>query len=101
MSISSDRKSSEPVHDDTPPEEAVALLVSTGIDRMEAMKTVARQRGLSKRDVYKLRSEVERAGSRRHPTRRSSRLARQYRHRSHGSHEDSSAPAWPLKARCL
>jgi 16S rRNA (cytidine1402-2'-O)-methyltransferase len=47
-------KSSEPVHDDTPPEEAVALLVSTGIDRMEAMKTVARQRGLSKRDVYKL-----------------------------------------------
>ena len=47
-------KASEPVHDDTPPEEAVALLVSAGIDRMEAMKTVARQRGLSKRDVYKL-----------------------------------------------
>ena len=47
-------KASEPVHDDTPPEEAVAMLVSAGIDRMEAMKTVARQRGLSKRDVYKL-----------------------------------------------
>jgi len=47
-------KASEPVHDDTPPEEAVALLVSAGVDRMEAMKTVARQRGLSKRDVYKL-----------------------------------------------
>jgi 16S rRNA (cytidine1402-2'-O)-methyltransferase len=47
-------KASEPVHDDTPPEDAVALLMSAGIDRMEAMKTVARQRGLSKRDVYKL-----------------------------------------------
>jgi 16S rRNA (cytidine1402-2'-O)-methyltransferase len=47
-------KASEPVHDDTSPEEAVSLLVSAGIDRMEAMKTVARERGLSKRDVYKL-----------------------------------------------
>jgi 16S rRNA (cytidine1402-2'-O)-methyltransferase len=47
-------KASEPVHDGTPPEEAFALLVSAGIDRMEAMKTIARQRGLSKRDVYKL-----------------------------------------------
>ena len=35
-------KASEPVHDDTPPEEAVAMLVSAGVDRMEAMKTVAR-----------------------------------------------------------
>jgi len=47
-------KASEPVQDTTPPEEAVALLVSAGVDRMEAMKTVARERGLSKRDVYKL-----------------------------------------------
>jgi 16S rRNA (cytidine1402-2'-O)-methyltransferase len=47
-------KASEPVQDATPPEEAVALLVSAGVDRMEAMKTVARERGLSKRDVYKL-----------------------------------------------
>ncbi len=47
-------KASEPVHGGTPPEEAVALLVSAGIDRMEAMKTVARERGLSKRDIYKL-----------------------------------------------
>ena len=47
-------KASEPVHDGRPPEEAVALLVSAGVDRMEAMKTVARERGLSKRDVYKL-----------------------------------------------
>ncbi len=47
-------KASEPAHDDTPPEEAVAMLVSAGVDRMEAMKTVARERGLSKREVYKL-----------------------------------------------
>lgn len=47
-------KASEPAQDLTPPEEAVAMLVSAGIDRMEAMKTVARERGLSKREVYKL-----------------------------------------------
>jgi DNA-binding phage protein len=28
--------------------------VRAGVSRMDAMKTVARQRGLSKRDVYKL-----------------------------------------------
>jgi 16S rRNA (cytidine1402-2'-O)-methyltransferase len=47
-------KASEPAHDDTPAEEAVELLMRAGVERMEAMKTVARQRGLSKRDVYKL-----------------------------------------------
>ncbi len=47
-------KASEPAQDSTSPEEAVALLVGAGVDRMEAMKTVARERGLSKRDVYKL-----------------------------------------------
>ena len=47
-------KASEPVHDDTPPEEAVEALVRAGVGRMDAMKTVARQRGLSKREVYKL-----------------------------------------------
>jgi 16S rRNA (cytidine1402-2'-O)-methyltransferase len=47
-------KASEPAHDDTPPEEAVELLVRAGVDRMDAMKTVARERGLSKRDVYRL-----------------------------------------------
>lgn len=47
-------KASEPARDATPPAEAVALLVSAGVDRMEAMKTVARERGLSKRDVYRL-----------------------------------------------
>jgi 16S rRNA (cytidine1402-2'-O)-methyltransferase len=47
-------KASAPLHDDTPPEEAVEALVRAGVNRMDAMKTVARQRGLSKRDVYKL-----------------------------------------------
>ena len=47
-------KASEPAHDDTPAEEAVALLVGAGVDRMDAMKTVARERGLSKREIYKL-----------------------------------------------
>lgn len=51
-------KASERVHDETPPEEAVALLVGAGVDRMEAMKTVARERGLSKRDIYKLVSKA-------------------------------------------
>jgi 16S rRNA (cytidine1402-2'-O)-methyltransferase len=47
-------KANEPVHDDTPMEEAVDALVRAGVGRMDAMKTVARQRGLSKREVYRL-----------------------------------------------
>jgi 16S rRNA (cytidine1402-2'-O)-methyltransferase len=47
-------KASAPLHDDRPPEEAVEALVRAGVNRMDAMKTIARQRGLSKRDVYKL-----------------------------------------------
>ena len=47
-------KASEHQHDDTPPEEAVEALVRAGVNRMDAMKTIARQRGISKRDVYKL-----------------------------------------------
>ena len=39
--------------DDTPVEEAVQKLIDAGASRMQALKTVARQRGLSKRDVYK------------------------------------------------
>jgi 16S rRNA (cytidine1402-2'-O)-methyltransferase len=54
-------KASEPAHDDTPAEQAVALLVGAGVDRMDAMKTVARERGLSKREIYKL---VSGSGSR-------------------------------------
>ncbi len=47
-------KASEPAPDDTPAGEAIELLVSAGIARMDAIKTVARARGLSKRDIYKL-----------------------------------------------
>jgi 16S rRNA (cytidine1402-2'-O)-methyltransferase len=47
-------KAREPVHDDTPMEEAVDALVRAGVGGMDAMKTVARQRGLSKREVYRM-----------------------------------------------
>ena len=43
--------------DDSPLEEAVAKLVAAGLPRMDALKTVARNRGLSKRDVYKKLNE--------------------------------------------
>lgn len=45
-------KAIEPAPDTTPIEDAVADLVRTGTPRMEAIKQVARNRGLSKRDVY-------------------------------------------------
>jgi 16S rRNA (cytidine1402-2'-O)-methyltransferase len=47
-------KAAEAEPDDTPVAEAIELLVGAGIPRMDAIKTVARERGLSKRDVYKL-----------------------------------------------
>jgi len=47
-------KADEPEPDNTPVGEAIELLVGSGIPRMDAIKTVARERGLSKRDVYKL-----------------------------------------------
>ncbi|HVW09686.1 MAG TPA: 16S rRNA (cytidine(1402)-2'-O)-methyltransferase [Bryobacteraceae bacterium] len=40
--------------DDTPIEVTIETLIGAGIERMEAIKTVARERGLSKREVYKL-----------------------------------------------
>lgn len=39
--------------DDTPLDAAVEKLMQAGVPRMEALKTIARERGLSKRDVYK------------------------------------------------
>ena len=42
-----------PEQTDTPLKEAVAILIEQGVPRMEALKTVAKQRGLSKREVYK------------------------------------------------
>jgi 16S rRNA (cytidine1402-2'-O)-methyltransferase len=45
-------KSTAPAADDTPLEEAVEKLINDGTPRMDAIKQVARQRGLSKREVY-------------------------------------------------
>jgi len=54
-------KGSVAPHDDTPLSEAVEACVGQGMSRMEAIKTVAHRRGLSKREVYgemeKLKSE--------------------------------------------
>jgi 16S rRNA (cytidine1402-2'-O)-methyltransferase len=45
-------KAIEAARDNTPLDEAVENLVRTGTPRMDAIKQVARQRGLSKREVY-------------------------------------------------
>lgn len=45
-------KATGPVADARPVEDAVAELVRTGTPRMDAIKQVARKRGLSKREVY-------------------------------------------------
>jgi 16S rRNA (cytidine1402-2'-O)-methyltransferase len=49
-------KSLAPPVENVPIEEMIQALIAAGVERMEAMKTVARERGLSKRDVYKLLS---------------------------------------------
>jgi 16S rRNA (cytidine1402-2'-O)-methyltransferase len=46
-------KAAAPAPDDTPVDEAVRALEQQGIPRMEAIKQVARARGLSKREVYR------------------------------------------------
>ena len=45
-------KAMEPPVDDTPVVEAVRILIGDGMPRMDAIKLVARRRGLSKREVY-------------------------------------------------
>lgn len=45
-------KAEAPPPDDTPLAEAVEALISVGVGRMDAIKQVARRRGLSKREVY-------------------------------------------------
>jgi 16S rRNA (cytidine1402-2'-O)-methyltransferase len=40
--------------DDTPVDEAIRALVAAGVPRMDAIKQVAKARGLSKREVYKI-----------------------------------------------
>ena len=50
-------KGDTPAADEQPLESAVEQLVAAGVPRMEALKTVARRRGLSKREVYKQLNE--------------------------------------------
>ena len=45
-------KPAAPVYDDTPLDAAVEALIRGGVPRMDAIKQVARERGLSKREVY-------------------------------------------------
>jgi len=45
-------KAAEPAPDDTPVPDAVEALVRDGTPRMDAIKQVAKRRGLSKREVY-------------------------------------------------
>ena len=45
-------KADAPPIDDTPIEMAFDRLIASGVERMDAMKTIARGRGLSKREVY-------------------------------------------------
>ena len=45
-------KATGPAPDDTPLDEAVEVLIRGGTARMDAIKQVARRRGLSKREVY-------------------------------------------------
>lgn len=43
--------------DDTPLDQAVEELIQAGVPRMQAFKTIAKRRGLSKREVYKKLTE--------------------------------------------
>jgi 16S rRNA (cytidine1402-2'-O)-methyltransferase len=45
-------KAEAPPPDDTPVDEAVESLQRAGVPRMDAIKQVARRRGLSKREIY-------------------------------------------------
>ncbi len=46
-------KATKPEPDSTPLDDAVETFMKNGLSRMDAMKLVARQRGISKRDVYR------------------------------------------------
>ncbi len=50
-------KAEAPATDETPIEAAFDKLLGAGVPRMEAMKTLARERGLSKREVYQKLNE--------------------------------------------
>jgi 16S rRNA (cytidine1402-2'-O)-methyltransferase len=46
-------KSNRPVQPTEPMEKAMANQIGSGLSRMDAMKAIARERGISKREVYK------------------------------------------------
>lgn len=50
-------KAEEPIGEEVPIEQEVNELIQSGVPRMDAMKQVARRRGLSKREVYKTLEE--------------------------------------------
>jgi hypothetical protein len=50
-------KSEAPAADAMPIEAAFDQLLEAGVPRMDAIKTVARERGLSKREVYQKLSQ--------------------------------------------
>ena len=47
------------IDEDLPVEEAVEECMRAGMSRMDAMKSVARERGLSKRDVYRILEQAD------------------------------------------
>jgi 16S rRNA (cytidine1402-2'-O)-methyltransferase len=51
------KASAPPPPDETPLQEAIAARMSAGLSRMDSIKAVARERGLSKREVYRLALE--------------------------------------------
>ena len=57
MTVLIGKAEAAPVVDDRPLSEAVAELERAGVSRMDAIKQVARDRGLGKRDVYRILSE--------------------------------------------
>lgn len=57
MTVLIGKAEAAPAADDRPLAEAVAELERAGVSRMDAIKQVARDRGLGKRDVYRILSE--------------------------------------------
>jgi 16S rRNA (cytidine1402-2'-O)-methyltransferase len=53
-------KAAEPAVGGVSPEEAVEALMAAGVERMEALKTVAKERGLSKRELYRIVNDLPR-----------------------------------------
>lgn len=66
------RGAERPAAEESPIDEAVEARVRTGLSRMDAIKAVARERGLSKREVYR---RMEKARVTAHPARPSGKIA--------------------------